>query len=153
MILEVTSKMVIITGIFAMFDPQEWITLITGAGLGTAIAVVLLHQLLKERNAANDQITKDRDEDRKRITALETFQQNTLLKLIQESTVRQEHGEDILQENTAVIKENTVITNKCIATLEAIERKHSEYATIITNDPSYSHPREVRGSQSRKGNG
>jgi predicted small secreted protein len=123
MTLEVSGKIALITGIFAMFDPQEWVTLVTGAGLGTAIAVVLLHQLLKERNAANDQITKDRDEDRKRISALEKFQQETLLKLIQEGTTRQENTEEAMRESTSVIKENTKVAQECIHALSMLERK------------------------------
>jgi hypothetical protein len=113
-----------------MFDAQQWITLLTGAGLGTTIAIVLLNQFLKERNSANEQIVKDRDEDRQRISALEKFQQDTLLTLIKDASVNQQRTNDLIKEthtifkeSTDAIKENIIVTQKCIATLSLLEKK------------------------------
>lgn len=91
----------------SIFDGSDWMALLTGAGLGSAIAVVLLMQLIKERAL-----------DRDRITKLENFQQTTLIELIKKDSVAQEKTIAVIEESIKATRINSAITQKFIAAFD-----------------------------------
>jgi len=93
--------------IMSIFDTSDWIPLLTGAGLGSAIAIVLLMQLIKERTL-----------DRERIGALERFQQTTLIELIRKDAAAQEKAIIIMNENINAIKLNSEVTHKFLVAFD-----------------------------------
>lgn len=72
----------------------DWVSVLTGAGFGSGVAIILLHQLIKEKQS-----------DRLRISKLEDFQQITLLAMIKEQATANQKLMDVIQDNTDLQKQ------------------------------------------------
>lgn len=101
------------------FDPDSWVQLISGAGLGAAIAVFLLWKLMQ-----------DREIEKKRLDSLETFIQDKLLNLIKEESSRTQECLEVIRNSAVVMSQNTIMVERCLNTLDIYEKQLADKHTL-----------------------
>ena len=97
------------------FDPDSWIKLISGAGLGAAMAVFLLWKLFQDKEA-----------DKTRLDRLESFVHDELLSIIKADAVLNQQCLEVIRENTTMHQRTMTLTERSLTTLDRYEKLLSD---------------------------